>query len=253
MKTYSAVIPVFNEEKSIKPLYERLKPVMEKLGASYEIIFVDDGSSDSSYELLKNIALCDDNAKVIGFARNFGQHNAVVAGILQSEGEYIITMDADLQNPPEEVLKLQQEIKKGFDMVSGYRRIRKDTISRRMCSSLANLIISIRTGVWLKDYGSMLRIFKRDCAMRLADEFGKNRGYITMLAAKAAHNICEIEVNHDERYSGSSKYGFKRLFGAFLRAIFCRSDSRQDASEPLFIIKSIIEDKKEHDVGLQGR
>jgi len=248
---YSTVIPVFNEGSNIRPLYERLKPVMDRCSGPYEIIFVDDGSSDNSYELLKDIALSDSRVRVISFTHNFGQHNAVVAGILKSKGEFIVTMDADLQNPPEEVLKLLKEMEKGFDMVSGYRKMRKDTLSRKLCSRLANIIISARTGVWLRDYGSMLRVFTRDCAIRLAEEFRKSRGYITMLAAKVAQNIKEVEVCHEERYSGTSKYGIKRLFDAFSRAIFCKSGTgHKDSKSPIFIIGRIIEDRKESSVNL---
>lgn len=216
---YSCVIPVYNESENIELLYKRLKLVMDNLHEPYELIFVDDGSADSSYCILREIALADTTVKVLSFTKNFGHHNAVIAGLANATGDYIITMDADLQNPPEEITKLTDKIKQGFDMVSGVRSLRKDSNMRRFCSYIANLTIAIKTGVRMKDYGSMLRIFKQEVADNLIEEFKKSGGYITMLMAKVADNITEIEVEHSQRHSGESKYGVGKLLSAFVRVL----------------------------------
>lgn len=251
---YSVVIPAFNEAANLKPLYKRLKVTLESLGPPYEIIFVDDGSTDSTYQILKDIALADQYVKAISFIRNFGHHKAVVAGILEASGDYIITMDADLQNPPEEIPGLLEKAREGFDMVCGYRRNRKDKLSRRFCSFLVNLIISARTGLRMKDYGSMSRVFKRETAKRLADEFKKSQGYITMLVAKVTRNVAEVEVEHDERYSGESKYGIRKLFSAFWRVLFCYGDKHPGKeSGDLYSIGKRLEYGQEKDLTSKDR
>lgn len=246
---YSVVIPVYNEGSNITILYERLTKTLKGVGRAYEIIFVDDGSRDNSYELLKNIALADNALRVIALARNFGQHKAVVAGMMDARGDYVITLDADLQNPPEEIPKLIEKISEGFDMVSGYRKVRKDTVTRKLCSSITNVIIAALSGLWMRDYGSMLRVFKQKTAKDLANVFAHNEGYITMLVAKVTRNVAEIEVNHDERYAGASKYTFRKLLAAFFK-IFCYNDTfyrmfGKKKAGPLFVIRKRIEDGKE--------
>lgn len=249
--SYSVVIPVFNELPNINPLYKRLKGVLDNTGSAYEIIFVDDGSTDGSFDALKNIAISDKMVSVIGFTKNFGQHKAVVAGILNSRGEYLVTLDADLQNPPEEIPRLIEKIKEGFDMVSGYRKRRKDVFSRKLCSLFTNLLIALVCGVRMKDYGSMLRVFRGDVARKTAEVFLNNEGYITMLVTKVTRNISEIEVSHDERHSGESKYGIRKLFIEFFK-IFKYNDylsrlmkKRGGDKELPFIIARRIEDGEE--------
>jgi len=246
---YSAIIPAFNEAYNIEPLYKRLKAVLEGLKSPYEVIFVDDGSSDSTYRRLKDIAFLDNGVKVIGLAKNFGQHKAVVCGILEASGKYIITMDSDLQNPPEEIPKLVAKIKEGFDMVSGYRKMRKDSLKRRFFSLIANGTISIVTGLWMRDYGSMLRIFKRDTAKGLAQEFIKSQGYITMLVAKVTRNVAEIEVSHDQRYAGESKYNMTKLIAVFLRIFRYNRMKRRlspvNKEEPIYTIGRRVENGEE--------
>lgn len=242
---YSVVIPIFNESRNIPLLYKRLKVVLGELKKEYEIILVDDGSKDGSYQLLKEIAYSDNGVKVLSFIHNFGQHKAIVAGILESKGYYVITLDADLQNPPEEIPKLLSEIKQGFDMVSGRRLIRKDALFRKICSFFVNLIISLLTGLHMKDYGSMLRVFRKETAYKLAGAFFKNQGYITMLIAQITHNVKEIPIGHDERYAGTSKYSLKKLFLAFFKIIFC-CHNKKGPKEAIFIIKKKIDHGKEY-------
>lgn len=246
---YSVVIPVYNESSNIAMLYERLTKTLEGVGGAYEIIFVDDGSRDNSYELLKDRALTDHAIRVISFARNFGQHKAVVAGMMDARGGYVVTLDADLQNPPEEIPKLLAKISEGFDMVSGYRKARKDTVTRKLCSSITNVIIVALCGLRMRDYGSMLRVFRQETAKDLADVFARNEGYITMLVAKVTRNVAEVEVSHDERYAGASKYTLSKLLAAFFK-IFCYNDTfykmfANMKDRPLFVIGKRIEDGKE--------
>ena len=246
---YSVIIPLYNESEILKLLYKKITQVLDSLPGNYEIIFIDDGSTDSSYMVLKDIAVSDKTIKVISFKKNVGQHKAIVAGILQASGDYIITMDADLQNPPEEIPRLLKKAAEGFDMVSGHRKLRKDIFTRRFCSFLTNLIISTITGLRMKDYGSMLRVFKRETARNLAYEFMRSECYITMLVAKVTRNVAEIEVDHDERYAGASKYNLRKLISAFIRIfryyemtnkILAKKDDK-----PLFCIGRKIENGQE--------
>lgn len=237
---YSIVIPVYNEETNLTTLYDRLKPVVNGLGDTYEIILVNDGSSDSSRSILEEMASKDATLVIVNFAKNFGQHPAVAAGLLQAKGDVVITLDADLQNPPEEIPKLVIELDKGYDMVSGRRSNRKDTLFRKIPSYATNLIISTITGVRMKDYGSMLRAFRQDTAKKLAEAFLKKQAYITMLIPAVTKNIKEISVAHDERFSSTSKYGMFRLIDTFLRIFFTKS--RKDLSDisDIFVIDSVV-------------
>ena len=249
-KSYSIIIPVYNENGNIAELHCRLKKIMEGLNSPYEIIFVDDGSTDGSFLSLSNIALSDHAVKVLSFVKNYGQHKSVAAGIIEAGGDYVITLDADLQNPPEEIPRLIEKIREGFDMVSGYRKLRKDKITRRIPSVLTNLMIFAITGLKMNDYGSMLRIFKKDTAKALVEEFKKSGGYITMLVAKITRNVAEIEVIHDERCSGQSKYNFFKLGTLFFKILFCYNDNLRNIfrirnEEPLFVVEKRIENGKE--------
>lgn len=255
---YSVVIPLFNEARNLPELYRRLKDTLESLSASYETILVDDGSTDNSFELLKNIASSDNTIKVLHFNKNYGQHKAATAGLVEACGDYIITLDADLQNPPEEIPKLIAKMSEGFDMVSGYRAIRKDALSRRVPSMLTNLLIFGITGLKMKDYGSMFRIFKRGIAKAIAAEFKKTEGYITMLVAKVTRNVAEIEVGHDKRYSGQSKYNIFKLVVLFFRILVYYNENVRKifgikTEEPLFIIDRKIENGRETAVSFSDR
>jgi undecaprenyl-phosphate 4-deoxy-4-formamido-L-arabinose transferase len=238
---YSVIIPIYNEADNINFLYTRVSVVMDSLEGDYELILINDGSNDNSESLLKDIAKKDNHIVFINFKRNFGQHPAVVAGLLKAAGNCVITLDADLQNPPEEIPRLISELDKGFDEVSGKRKRRKDSMLRIVPSFFVNLIISLKTGVWLEDYGSMLRVFNRETAKKLAEEFQKNRAYITMLIPKVSKNIREIEVLHDERFSGESKYSISKLLEAFFRIFFTRTAKTDSFHQQIFEIDYIME------------
>lgn len=247
---YSVVIPIFNESGNISELYRRLKKVLEGLGKPYEIILVDDCSTDGSFALMKKLAISDNSMKILRFDKNYGQHKAVTAGVLEAKGDYVITMDADLQNPPEEIDRLLQKIKDGYDMVAGYRKIRKDTLTRRIGSYITNLVISSINGLRMRDYGSMLRIFKKEIVRALVLEYLKSEGYITMFIAKVTRNVAEVEVQHDERRAGSSKYNARKLISLFYKIIFYYNDNLRrlvvkEPKKPQFSVERKIEDGKE--------
>lgn len=211
----SIVIPVFNEKDALLELHDRLISVMRGIGRIYEIIFVDDGSRDKSPEILAEIQGKGGGVKIISFCRNFGQHAAVMAGFKASRGEIVVTLDADLQNPPEEIPKLLKKIEEGFDVVAGRRMGRKDVLTRRLSSAMMNIIISRLTGVKLNDYGCMLRAYRRNIIDYMV-QYGEKSVYIPAFASWFAARATEIPVDHDARKYGKSKYSLLR----FLRQAF---------------------------------
>ncbi len=214
--TLSILIPVFNEEENISLLYDRLITALKKTDRAYEIIFIDDGSSDGSLEALLDISKKDPNVKIVSFSRNFGQTAALSAGIDSSRGDIIIPMDGDLQNDPEDILSLLKEIEEGYDVVSGWRKNRKDPFfTRRLPSIIANKVISIIGGVHLHDYGCTLKAYKRDILKNIR-LYGEMHRFIPIYAHWIGARVAEIPVNHFPRRSGSSKYGMSRVFKVIL-------------------------------------
>ncbi len=216
----SIVIPVYNEEDNIGPLFEELSTVLNRLNKKTEIIFVDDGSTDKSFIRLKEIwEKHPDLVKVIRFRRNFGQTAAMAAGFNYAHGEIIITMDADLQNDPNDIPKLIEKIEEGYDLVSGWRIDRKDKfLTRRFPSMIANWIISRTTNVKLHDYGCTLKAFKSDIAKNL-NLYGEMHRFIPALAHWIGVEVAEIPVNHRPRKMGKSKYGLSRTLRVILDLI----------------------------------
>lgn len=208
----SIVIPVYNEQDNLQPLYDRLTKTMTGTNKSYEIVLINDGSQDKSEAILNELYKKDaKHLKIINFNGNFGQHMAVMAGFEHSIGEIVITLDADLQNPPEEIPKLLAKMDEGHDIVEGIRKIRKDNAFRRYASKLNNWIRHKCTGIRLKDQGSMLRAYSR----RVTDlmVMSKERStFIPALAYNYASNPGFVDVDHAERATGTSQYNFYRLF-----------------------------------------
>jgi len=202
----SVVIPVYNEEASLPELHQRTVRALEATGRPWELIYVDDGSSDRSLELLSRFAEADGRIRAIEFARNSGQHAAVLAGLSQSRGEVVITLDADLQNPPEEIPRLMAEIDQGFDVVGTRRRNRRDPLIRRMASRLVNRL----AGGGMSDYGCMLRAYRRDVVDRIG-ECREISSFVPILANLYAKRVAEIDVDHAPRTRGTSKYGLFKL------------------------------------------
>lgn len=205
----SIIVPVFNEEKNLEPLYKSITDVMSKIGYSYEIIFIDDGSTDSSGEILQSF-INDLMVKVITFRRNYGQTAAIAAGFDKSSGEYIINLDADLQNDPADIPKLLKKIEEGFDVVSGWRKNRKDSkFTRLIPSKAANIIIRLISGVKLHDFGCSLKAYRKN-VIKDINLYGEMHRFIPLLAHLVGGKITELPVNHRPRIYGKSKYGLKR-------------------------------------------
>lgn len=206
----SVFLPVYNEEDNLLPLHEKLTQSLEKIGRTYEVIYVDDGSTDSSLARLREIAAIDERARVIAFRRNYGQTAAMSAGIDYARGEILIPIDADLQNDPADIIRLLDKLDEGYDVVSGWRKDRKDTwLTRKLPSTLANRIISSISGVELHDYGCSLKAYRRDV---LADVklYGEMHRFIPIYARWAGARVAEIPVTHHPRRAGKSKYGLSR-------------------------------------------
>jgi undecaprenyl-phosphate 4-deoxy-4-formamido-L-arabinose transferase len=208
----SIVIPVFNEAQSLVALHERLARTLATIGRPYEIIFVDDGSRDESADVLRTLRGRDAAVRVIRFNRNYGQQAALLAGMERARGEIVVTLDADLQNPPEEIPRLLGALEGGADVVGGRRVSRRDAWGRRAASWLVNHATSAAIGVRLRDYGCMLRAYRRSVIDRIL-AFGGTRRYIPVLAAAFASSMTEIPVEHRAREHGRSRYGPLRLLG----------------------------------------
>jgi len=215
----SVVVPVYNEEDSLPLLYERLKAVMNTLNNSYELIFIDDGSTDKSWEVLSHLRKRDEHLKIIRFTRNFGQTAAMAAGFAQAEGEIVIAMDADLQNDPADIPEFLSKIKEGYDLVSGWRKNRQDdTIKRKIPSKIANWLIGKITGVKIHDYGCSLKAY-RSWVIKNISLYGEMHRFIPALAAFIGAKITEIPVRHHPRQFGKTKYGLSRTFKVILDLI----------------------------------
>jgi undecaprenyl-phosphate 4-deoxy-4-formamido-L-arabinose transferase len=207
----SIVIPVFNEEAGLQVLFDRLYPALDKLGTPYEVLFVNDGSRDRSAALLKDQFLRrPEVTRVILFNANYGQHMAIVAGFEHSRGERVVTLDADLQNPPEEIGKLLSAMDAGHDYVGGVRRTREDSWWRRAASRLMNRVREKITRIKMTDQGCMLRAYSRDIVRAIAAS-QEISTFIPALAYTFAHKPTEVEVAHAERAAGESKYSLYRL------------------------------------------
>jgi undecaprenyl-phosphate 4-deoxy-4-formamido-L-arabinose transferase len=206
----SIVIPVYNEEQNLDRLLARLYPVMTKMGHSFEIIFTDDGSRDRSLSILKEKAGEIPEIRIIEFNGNFGQHMAILAAFEQCSGEIIITLDADLQNPPEEIPRLVSEMEKGHDVVGTVRQKRQDTLFRKLASRIVNATVSRMTGMHMSDYGCMLRGYNRNIIENIK-RCRETTTFIPALAQTFSANPVEIEVAHSERSEGESKYSLYSL------------------------------------------
>lgn len=204
------VIPVFNEQGNLRNLFDRLYPVMQKMGKPFEIIFTDDGSRDRSLEILTELAAGYPEVLVVEFNGNFGQHRAILAAFEISRGEFVITLDADLQNPPEEIPKLVAEMEKGYDVVGSVRQHRQDTLFRRTASLIVNVMTRQMTGMKMTDYGCMLRGYRRNVVDNI-NRCQEATTFIPALGQTFAANPCEVEVAHAERAEGESKYSLYKL------------------------------------------
>jgi glycosyltransferase involved in cell wall biosynthesis len=212
----SIVIPIYNEEENIRPLYDELNEVLQAIEHPHEIVFIDDGSSDRSLELLEEIQHNDGNVIVVSFRRNFGQTAAMAAGFDYATGDVIVTMDGDMQNDPHDIPQLLAKMEEGYDLISGWRFNRQDAfINRKLPSMIANKLISTVTGVHLHDYGCTLKMFHREITkgIRL---YGEMHRFIPAIASGMGSRIAEVKVNHRPRRFGTSKYGISRTLRVIL-------------------------------------
>lgn len=212
----SIIIPVYNEEESLEPLIQETSSVLKSLGKSYEIILVDDGSTDGTYPILSRLHKNESRLKVLRLKRNFGQTAAFAAGLAYAQGEVIVAMDGDGQNDPKDIPGLINKLDEGFDLVSGWRHPRQDPLwSRRIPSRIANGLISWLTQVKLHDYGCTLKAIRREIAKDLK-LYGEMHRFIPAIAYERGARIAEVKVHHRKRQFGKSKYGITRTFRVML-------------------------------------
>jgi dolichol-phosphate mannosyltransferase len=212
----SVVVPVFNEAPNLRPLIDGILGVMRPVGRPFELILVDDGSTDDSRRVIRAIRSASPELRAIFLRRNFGQGAAMTAGFDHAKGDIVITMDGDLQSAPEDIPRLIGKLEEGYDLVSGWRRERKDPFfSRRLPSILANWLIGIATGVRLHDYGCTLKAYRSDLSGQLL-LYGELHRFIPVLASFYGARIAEVVVNHRPRKMGKSKYGISRTYRVLL-------------------------------------
>lgn len=215
----SVVIPVLNEQDNILPLYDKLLAAMARVGRTFEVIFIDDGSQDNSYEQLTRLSWLDSRVKVVKFVRNFGQTAALSAGIDHSTGKIIVPMDADLQNDPEDITRLLEKMDEGYDVVSGWRKDRQDELYTRLIPSwIANKVISVISRVPLHDYGCSLKAYRRE-VIKDVRLYGEMHRFVPIYATWLGARVAEIPVTHYARQFGKSKYGLSRTFKVVLDLI----------------------------------
>jgi glycosyltransferase involved in cell wall biosynthesis len=215
----SIVIPIFNEEENLPLIYEEVKGVLEGMGAEHEILFVDDGSTDNSLNIIRAIHNNDPSVVGVSFRKNFGQTAAMSAGFDYATGDVIVTMDGDLQNDPHDIPHMIEKIAEGYDVVTGWRHDRKDAfINRKLPSIIANKIISWTTKVSLHDYGCTLKAFRREVIKNIK-LYGEMHRFIPAIASGMGISFTEIKVNHRPRRFGTSKYGISRTIRVILDLI----------------------------------
>ena len=222
MLRYSVVVPFHNEEENVPLLYDRLKAVMEGLREPFEMIFVDDGSRDSTFRLLREIQSADSRVTVVKLRRNFGQTSALAAGFDHATGEFVIAMDGDLQHRPEDIPNFVARLNEGFDIVSGWRKQRVDNLwLRRIPSRCANWLMAKFSGVDIHDFGTTFKAYRRDLLSQVP-LYGELHRFIPALASWYGATICEIPIHNQEREFGNSHYGISRTFRVLFDLITIR-------------------------------
>ena len=233
----SVVIPVYNEEENLDRLYDRAVAALTGLSRSWEIILIDDGSTDASFRILSAIAAADDRVKVVRFVRNFGQTAALAAGIDHARGRIVVPMDADLQNDPDDIKLLIDKLDEGYDVVSGWRKKRQDELFTRLIPSwVANKIISVISGVRLHDYGCSLKAYRRE-VIKDVRLYGEMHRFVPIYATWLGGRVAEIPVNHHARQFGQSKYGISRTFKVVLDLMTVKFLSTY-ATKPIYVFGS---------------
>ena len=241
----SIVIPLRDEELNVLPMYDELSAVLGALGCAYEVILVDDGSEDGTFEKLADVQARDPHVRVVRFRRNYGQTAAFAAGFARARGRFIVTSDGDLQNDPADIGRLL-EVARTHDIVVGWRKDRKDDfLTRHVPSVMANVLVSAVTGIRLHDYGCSLKVFRAEVVKPLHLRHGMHR-YLPALASQLGGRVTEVVVNHRPRRFGRSKYGLSRTFRVVgdlfqLRALMRQAVDGGVAEEPLYEIREVRE------------
>jgi glycosyltransferase involved in cell wall biosynthesis len=226
----SIVIPLYNEEQNVAPLHAELSAILSSMPVTSEIVFIDDGSTEGTFEVLRRIRAADSRARVVRFTRNFGQTAAFAAGFAYARGEFIVTFDGDLQNDPADIPRLL-DIARRHDVVCGWRKVRKDNfLTRYVPSVIANQLISTVSGVHVHDIGCSVRVFRAEVVKPLKLSSGMHR-YLPVLASQLGDRVTEVVVNHRPRRFGESKYGLSRTFRVVLDLFTLRRQMR-DAVDP---------------------
>src|SRR5579883_3432299 len=219
---YSIVVPFHNEEDNVTELYDRLKAVMENTGETFELVFVDDGSHDRTFPLLREIASIDSRVTVVKLRRNFGQTSALAAGFDHARGEYVIAMDGDLQHDPNDIPLFLEKIGQGYDVVSGWRKVRIDNLwLRRIPSRIANWMMAKISGVDIHDFGTTFKAYRRDI-LEQVPLYGELHRFIPALASWHGATICEVPIKNVNRERGASHYGITRTFRVFFDLLTIR-------------------------------
>ena len=222
MPKYSVVVPFHNEEENVTALYDQLKAVMEQVGDSFELVLVDDGSSDRSYKLLEEIAAVDSRVLVVKLRRNFGQTSALAAGFDHAQGEYILAMDGDLQHDPDDIPAFLEKLEEGYDVVSGWRKERVDNaVMRKFPSRCANWLMAKLSGVDIHDFGTTFKAYRREVIHNIP-LYGEMHRFIPALASWYGASICEIPIKNVVRERGKSHYGISRTFRVFFDLLTIR-------------------------------
>src|ERR1700689_1681838 len=222
MPKYSIVVPFHNEEENVTVLYDRLKGVMEHVGDSFELVFVDDGSNDRTCRLLEEIAAVDSRVLVVKLRRNFGQTSALAAGFDNASGEFILAMDGDLQHDPNDIPAFLEKLEEGYDVVSGWRKERIDNfIMRRIPSRCANWLMAKLSGVDIHDFGTTFKAYRREVIQNIP-LYGEMHRFIPALASWYGASICEIPIKNVNRERGKSHYGIGRTFRVFFDLLTIR-------------------------------
>jgi glycosyltransferase involved in cell wall biosynthesis len=230
----SVVIPIFNEEDNIVPLHAKLAMELPALGREFEVILVNDGSTDASAERLAEVARRDSRFKVVNLRKNFGQTAAMMAGIDHARGDTIVPMDGDLQNDPADIRRLLEKLEEGYEVVSGWRKDRQDgEFSRNLPSRIANRLISVISGVHLHDYGCSLKAYHRD-VIKDVKLYGEMHRFIPIYASWHGARVTEIPVTHHPRVHGTSKYGLERVAKVVLDLIVVKFLSKY-ATKPIYV------------------
>lgn len=211
----SVVIPLYNEEESLKELHQQLRSTLQRMRVRYELLFVDDGSTDRSFNVLRDLKRFDGRVKIIRFRRNYGKSAALAIGFEKAQGTYVVTMDADLQDDPAEIPSLLKKLEEGYDLVSGWKKVRRDPITKTIPSRFFNVVTSLLTGIRIHDFNCGLKAYRNE-VVKTIQPYGELHRYLPVLAHNAGFRIGEIVVQHRPRKYGKTKFGSGRFWKGFL-------------------------------------